>query len=107
MAQHWSKSKFALVISCLKVNKYDANQAIESSLRIIKNLCKFCSIFNGYKHCYSMEDTVDIAKHEKYHQLKSDIPRENPKTTKQKTETWYKITNRSSVTGSTCYTALG
>ncbi|KAH3755840.1 hypothetical protein DPMN_190539 [Dreissena polymorpha] len=54
-----------------------------------------------------MEDTVDIAKHEKYHQLKSDIPRENPKTTKQKTETWYKITNRSSVTRSTCYTALG
>ncbi|KAH3786707.1 hypothetical protein DPMN_164816 [Dreissena polymorpha] len=54
-----------------------------------------------------MEDTVDIAKHEKYHQLKSYIPGENPKTTKQKSETWFKIRNRSSVTGSTCYTALG
>ncbi|KAH3852851.1 hypothetical protein DPMN_095372 [Dreissena polymorpha] len=54
-----------------------------------------------------MEESVDIAKHEKYHQLKSDIPGENPKTTKQKSETWFNIRNRSSVTGNTCLTASG
>lgn len=34
-SKHWSKSRYAPVISSLKVSKYDAEQAIESALQII------------------------------------------------------------------------
>ena len=106
-AKHWTTSKYAPVISGFKVNIYDADQAIDSSLRIINELSHCCSKLNGCAHKYSKNTVVNVTKHTNYHQLKSSIPGGDPSTTKQKSDDWFNLRKNACVTGSTANRAIG
>ena len=54
------KSKFAPVISSLKVAKYDVTQAISSGLRLTNEVCYNCALSNECEHLYSFSGIVDL-----------------------------------------------
>ncbi|KAH3776260.1 hypothetical protein DPMN_177680 [Dreissena polymorpha] len=107
MSKHWTKSKYAPVISSLKVATYDIDSSIEDALRLINEICSFCATFNGQEDMYEAKGVVDMEMQENFHQLKTNVPSNDSRHVKQKSEEWFEIRSKAKVTGSTCNTALG
>ena len=71
---NWRKSRFAPVISSLKVSKYDVMQAISSGMTLLNDICHICATLNGCEHLYSYSGEVDLTNQSNYHQLKVNVP---------------------------------
>ena len=100
--RNWKKTRFAPVISSMKVNRYDVDDAIDSALRLTNKLLHFMSTFNDKKNAFSESGLVDISSQENYNQLKRNNDINNPNFVKQRTTKWHTIHSKALVTGSTC-----
>ena len=103
----WKKSRYAALIRTLKVNKFDANEAIENALRLISNICLCMEVLNEKQFLYSESGRVDMSRQDNYHQLNEISRSQHTRFVKQRSEKWHKIRKKAMVTGSTCNKALG
>ena len=106
-SEDWHKSRYAPVISTLKVAKYDIEQETDKGLNIINELGHLSVALNGAdKHC-SVSGQVDLEEQHNYHELRSRFQSENPRYIKQRSAEWFDKSKEYVVTGSTCNKALG
>ncbi|XP_053404619.1 uncharacterized protein LOC128558653 [Mercenaria mercenaria] len=103
----WKKSRYAPVISSLKVKKYDVNLAIETGLHLVNELGAQLVKLNGTEHLYSKSGTVNMSNQGNYHDLEENSNVQDTRYIKQRTEQWHAVRRKALVTGSTCNTALG
>lgn len=102
----WRKSRYSLVISSLKVGKYDTEQAIVKGLNITNNLGYLCDSLNRNCRHYSKSGLVNMTKQENNHELRSGYQTDNPRLIKQRSKE-FNIREEAVLTGSTCNSALG
>lgn len=103
----WRKSRYAPVISALKVAKYDTEQAIDKGLNIVNALGHLSAALNGADKHYSVSGHVDLEEQQNYHEVTSGFQSDNPRYIKQRSTEWFDIRKEPVVTGSTCNKALG
>ena len=97
----WRKSRYAPVIGCLKVAKYETEQAILNALRLIKDICLVCAKANKSQRLFAYSDEVNLSSQGNYHQLRPDNDPSDTTKVKQRTERWFEIRSKALVTGST------
>jgi len=85
------KSRYAPVISTLKVAKYDTEQAIDKGLNIVNELRHLSAALNGDDKHYSVSGQVDLEEQQNYHELRSGFQSDNPRYTKQRSTEWFDI----------------
>jgi len=103
----WRKSKYAPVVSSLKVGKYDIDQAIGKGLTLVNELGHISSTLNGAQNHYSKSGDVDMTHQLNYHQLYQNYQTQDSRYVKQRTDQWFTFRSEALVTGSTCNNALG
>lgn len=105
--KHWEQSKYAPVISSLKVKKYDVEKAIDVALANVTKMCKILSSLNNARILFSDTGVVDITKQKNYYSLRNDLDIQETRYMKQRTEKWHTLRKEGLVTGSTCNNAAG
>lgn len=104
---NWKTSKYMLVISSIRVQKYDLNEHKNCGLELINQMGLCASALQRTDHLYSMNSEVDLATQLNYYELKENNNDCDSRYVKQRTENWFELRSAAKVTGSTCYSAVG
>ena len=103
----WRKSRYAPVIGCLKVAKYDTEQAILNAMHLLNDICLVCAKVNKTQNLYCYASEVSLSSQGNYHELRPNNDPSDTTHVKQRTDPWHSIRKEALVTGSTCNVALG
>ena len=107
---NWTDSKFAPSISFLHTKLAECKTSITDLLASIDKLAYICACLNGTSNSYILgsQVTIDLGQQRNYMCLREITEdHQDPHFTKQRTERWFQLREKASITGSTLFRALG
>ena len=109
--ENWRTSKFFPLIASLRTTKYDVEKHIEDGLLIVNHLCYYGAVLNNVERDYCQSGAICIDSRNNYAALNTfqgDITDpEQWRYINQRSDAWFELRRRASVTGSTMNAACG
>ncbi|KAL5011712.1 hypothetical protein ScPMuIL_010263 [Solemya velum] len=108
---NWKKSTLCNVISAISAQLYDINNCIDRTTRLVDNICYFTAILSGSHSRFTLDTIVDLRQQSNYRHLNKIMDHKFEIDTfqflQQKSEDWFRVRSKATVTGSTLNSALG